>query len=177
MTDQSYDGAPADRGQELVDALRRGGVRLTASLPDSWLSGVIDAAERTPDHTHLRVTREDDAIAIAAGASLMGTRAAVICQNAGVLLSANVLAAMAHHHHIPLVVLAADRGGPEDGFYYQAYKGQVTDKVARAIGLTVHRITSTDRDWVIERAVEQACMQRQPVLVLCSKHALQGEPA
>lgn len=163
-----------ERGHEIVAALRRGGVTVTASLPDSWLGGLIEAAEATPGHTHLRVAREDDAVAVAAGAALMGTRSAVFAQNAGVLLSANILAALAHHHQIPLVMVAADRGEPHDGFYYQAYKGQVTEDVVTALGLTVHRIDSPDRHWLFERASEQAWLQRRPVILLCPRATLQG---
>ncbi|WP_283138315.1 thiamine pyrophosphate-binding protein [Rhizohabitans arisaemae] len=163
------------RAAQITARLRAGGAEIAASLPDSWLSALIDAVTDTPEITHVRVTREDDGVAVCAGASLMGRRAVLVCQNAGLLLSANVLAGYAHHHRIPLVVIAADRGGPEDGFYYQAYKGRVTPGVLTALELPWHRVGDARDDWLFERAFEQAAMHRSPVVLLCSRAALTGE--
>ncbi|MDQ6524952.1 thiamine pyrophosphate-binding protein [Nocardioides sp. LHD-245] len=165
------------RSTAIVDRLKAGGVGLAAYLPDSWLSPLIGEVVADPSILDVRVTREDDAVAIAGGAALMGLRSAVLCQNAGVLLSANVLAAFAHHHELPLVVVAAARGGAEDGFYYQMYKGQVTAGVAAAAGLTVHHVDGPADDWLFEKASEQAWLLRRPVVLLCSRRALLGEPA
>ncbi len=162
------------RATTIVERLRAGGVEVAAYVPDSWLSPLIEAAVADPQITHVRVVREDDAMAVAAGAALMGKRAAVFCQNAGMLLSANVLAAMTLHHQLPLVIVAAARGGADDGFYYQMYKGQVSNDVARAIGLTVHEVTGPADDWLFERASEQAWLQRRPVVLMCSRDALLG---
>lgn len=177
MTSMSSSSAtPGDaRAARIVDRLRAGGAGVAASLPDSWLSPLIDTVARTPEITHVRVTREDEGVAICAGASLMGRRAVLLCQNAGVLLAANVLAGYAHHHEIPLVVVAADRGGPQDGFFYQAYKGQVTPGVLTALGLPWHRVESERDDWLFERAFEQASLHRRPVVLLCSRAGLTGE--
>jgi sulfopyruvate decarboxylase subunit alpha len=165
------------RASAIADRLAAGGIRVTASLPDSWLTPLISEVTSRETFTHTRVTREDDAVAIAAGAALMGTRSAVLCQNAGALLATNMLAAFAHHHQLPFVVVAAERGRAEDGFYYQSYKGQVAYDVLTAAGLVVHRVEGPGDDWLIERASEQAMMHRKPVVLLCSKAALVGEAA
>lgn len=178
MTDVSAaERARQDRGAAILGRLRAGGVTIAASLPDSWLTPTIDAVSAEPTIVHTRVTREDDAVAIAAGAALMGARSAVLCQNAGALLAANMLAALAHHHQLPFVILAADRGGPEDGFYYQSYKGAVTADVMAALRLPMHRVSGPQDDWLIERSCEQAMMHRRPVVLLCSKAALTGAVA
>lgn len=168
---------PEERAERIVGRLRAGGIEIAASLPDSWLSAVIDRVEADERLTHVRVTREDEAVAIAGGAALMGRRGVVLCQNAGVLLSANVLAAYALHHQLPMLIVAVSRGGPDDGFYYQAYKGQVTAGVAAAVGLSAHRVDSAADDWLFERAAEQSWLQRRPVLLLCSRAALLGARA
>ena len=164
----------SERAEQIVSRLSAGGVELAAYLPDSWLTPLIDRVIAEPRITHVRVSREDDAMAVAGGAALMGKRAAVLCQNAGVLLSANVLAAFALHHQLPLLIVAAARGGAEDGFFYQMYKGQVTAGVADAIGLSVHRVDGPADDWLFARASEQAWLQRRPTVLLCSRDALLG---
>lgn len=166
-----------ERAQQIVAGLREGGVQLAAYVPDSWLSPLIDAVVAADDITHVRTCREDDAVAVAGGAALMGKRAVVLCQNAGVLLSSNVLAAFALHHQLPLMIIAAARGGADDGFYYQMYKGQVTSKVASGIGLTVHDVRTGADDGLFARGMHQAWLQRRPVLLLCSHEALLGGAA
>ena len=100
----------AQRARQIADRMHAGGIEVAASLPDSWLSALIDHLTADDRFTHVRVTREDDAVAIAGGAALMGSRGVVVCQNAGVLLATNVLAAYAHHHQLPVLVVAVERG-------------------------------------------------------------------
>jgi sulfopyruvate decarboxylase subunit alpha len=106
--------------------LKAVGIDLVATLPDSWLTDLIEAIDADPAMTLIRVTREEEAIGICAGAYLGGRKAAVLAQNAGVLLSTNALAGLAYHHQIPVLLLVAQRGGAEDNQYYQVYKGRVT---------------------------------------------------
>ena len=119
--------------QSIVTSLRTAGVSLVASLPDQWIADLIAAVDRSGDIRHVRVTREDEGVGICAGAGLAGIRAVLLCQNAGLLLSANILAAYAHYHHLPVVVLAAHRGAGGDPFRYQAYKGRFTEPVLDAL--------------------------------------------
>jgi sulfopyruvate decarboxylase subunit alpha len=155
-----------------LDALATAGVDLVVSLPDSWLTPLIAAADSSAHVEHLRVAREDDGVGVCAGAWLGGRRALLVCQNAGLLLATNALAGLAHHHQIPLVVLAADRGGIDDGFYYQTYKGRVTTPVLDAIGVPWHRIDDPHTLTVVAAAWTQAELHRRPVVVLATKAAL-----
>jgi sulfopyruvate decarboxylase subunit alpha len=165
--------APAVANAErIVGALVRAGVEIAASLPDSWLSAVIDRIEAEPRMRHIRVTREDDGVGICAGASLGGKRAALVCQNAGVLLSANALAGYGLHHELPFVVLAAYRGTHEDGFHYQMYKGAVTEPVLAGLQIRTHVIERADRLSLIEDAVRESSLARRPVVVLLRRAAL-----
>jgi sulfopyruvate decarboxylase subunit alpha len=164
--------ANADR---IVKALVSAGVEIAASLPDSWLSPLIARIEAEPAIRHVRVAREDDGVGICAGASLGGKRAVLICQNAGLLLSANALAGYAHHHQLPFVVLAVYRGSHEDRFYYQMYKGQVTEPVLSALGIPFHIVDRLDDVAIVEAAVREASLARKPVVVLFRREALLGD--
>lgn len=163
------------RGRAIVDRIVAAGASVAASLPDSWLSGVIDALDQTPGLTHVSVTREDDGAAVCAGTALAKARSVLVCQNAGLLLSVNGLAAYALHHQLPFLVLAVARGGSDDGHYYQAYKGAVTVGVVEAIGLPHHLIRGPEDDYLIGEAMDQAWLHRRPVVVLCTRRALLGE--
>jgi sulfopyruvate decarboxylase subunit alpha len=164
----------AQKADLIVAALKRAGIDLIATLPDAWLGDLLTACEADPTMTVIRVTREDEGIGICAGAFLGGRRGALIAQNAGLLLSANVLAGIAMHHQIPLLLLLAQRGGPDDDQYYQIYKGRVTVPVANALGLPCHLLKGTDDYHLIEGAARQAYLARIPTVVLMTRAALLG---
>ena len=167
----------ATSAERIVSALVSAGVEIAASLPDSWLAPLIARVEAEPKIRHVRVAREDDGVGICAGASLGGKRAVLICQNAGVLLSANALAGYAHHHQLPFVVLAAYRGSYEDRFYYQMYKGLVTEPALAALGVPFHVVERAEDLGIVGDSVREAWLARKPVVVLLRRGALLGTTA
>ena len=102
----------------LVEALAEAGVAFAASLPDSWLAGVLEALDASETIQHIPVTREDEGVGLVAGMTLAGRRGVVVCQNAGLLVSVDALAGYGSYHGLAVPVIAALRGGPHDGFYY-----------------------------------------------------------
>jgi len=166
-----------DKAKLIVQHLKRAGIDLVATLPDAWLSSLLDAIDADPAMTMVRVTREDEGVGICAGAFLGGRKAALVGQNAGLLLSANALAGLAMHHQVSLILVLAQRGGPDDDQYYQVYKGRVTAPVARAIGLPCHVVSSVDDYHLIEDGARQAYLARSPVVLLLSRAALLGDGA
>ena len=160
----------------ILAELEAAGIDLLAALPDAWLSDLIDGAAADPALTLVRVTREEEAVGIAAGAFLGGRKAAVLAQNAGVLLSTNALAGLAMHHQIPVLLLVAQRGGVDDDQYYQIYKGRVTAPVLDAIGLPHHLVRGPGDYRLIAEADRQARLARLPVALLFGKAALVGDP-
>ena len=156
----------------IVDQLKRAGIDLVASLPDQWLGGVIRQCEADPAITHIRLAREDDGVGICAGAFLGGRKAALICQNSGVLLCTNALGGIAFHHQIPFLVLAAHRGSFDDNQYYQMYKSRSTERVLEGMGLPFHVVDAPEGLGIIEHAARQAFLARLPVVVLLRRRAL-----
>jgi sulfopyruvate decarboxylase subunit alpha len=161
----------------LLTALGEAGISIVASLPDSWLSPLLAAVDADTRTRHVRVTREDDAFGVAAGAALAGGLGAVICQNAGLLVGANALAGYTHLHELPLLVLAAQRGDIDDGFYYQAYKGRVVPPVLDALGVPHHRMRGGADPGLVTGAADQARLHRRPVVLLLDRESLLGESA
>lgn len=150
------------------------GVTLVASLPDSWLTPLIDSLDEFEGVRHVRVTREDEGVALVAGASLGGDRAVLICQNAGLLLSANALAGYGSQHGLPVPVIAAYRGGSDDGFYYQAYKGRATVGVLDAIDVPHFVVDDPESVLDAARVVDMAMLHRRPAVALMTRAALLG---
>ncbi|HYK97226.1 MAG TPA: thiamine pyrophosphate-binding protein [Candidatus Acidoferrales bacterium] len=158
----------AASAERVVKALVAAKVEVAASLPDSWLAPVLARIDAEPKIRHIRVGREDDAVGIAAGCALGGKRAAVVCQNAGVLLSANALAGYAHNHQLGFLVLAVYRGLEDDRFHYQKYKGLVTEGVLAGLRIPYRVLTRADELDTIASAVDEA---REKPMVLLLRHS------
>jgi sulfopyruvate decarboxylase subunit alpha len=157
----------------ILGELKRAGIDLVASLPDQWLGDLIKQCEADPAITHIRLAREDDGVGICAGAWLGGRKAALVCQNSGVLLAVNALGGIGFHLQIPLLVIAAHRGHYDDGQYYQMYKGRICEPVLQAMGLPHWVVSTKDEISIIGDAARQAYLNRLPVVVLLRKKALQ----
>lgn len=159
------DGSPSG-SHPIVAKLVAAGVTVAASLPDSWLVPVLSSLDAEPSIHHFRVAREEDGVAMAAGAALAGVRSVVVCQNAGLLASVNALAGITHHHQLPMLLVVAQRGGAGDGYFYHSYKERVTTNVLDAIGIPFHEIGHLDQIDLVRDAVHQAALHRRPVAVL-----------
>lgn len=159
----------------ILSGLRAADVAIVASLPDSWISDLLGELDDAADIRHVRLNREDEGVGLCLGAHLAGVRAALVCQNAGLLLSTNALAAAARHHHAPFIVLAVQRGRQGDPYPYQAYKGEVTASVLSAIGLPFYEIEAVGDPDLLARAYADAEAHRSPVAILLDRRAL-GEP-
>jgi sulfopyruvate decarboxylase subunit alpha len=161
--------APAAR---ILAGLRRAGIDLVASLPDQWLGALIKQCEEDAGITHVKLASEDDGIGICAGAYLGGRKAALVCQNAGLLLSVNALGGMAFHHQIPFLIIAAYRGCFDDGYYYQMYKGRMTEPVLAAMGLPYYVVDGPEQFHLIEQGARQSFLSRLPLVLLLRRRAL-----
>jgi sulfopyruvate decarboxylase subunit alpha len=156
----------------ILEQLKKAGINLVASLPDQWLGGLIRQCEADPSITHVRLAREDDGVGICAGAWLGGRKAALVCQNSGVLLATNALGGIAFHHQIPLLVIAAHRGHFDDNQYYQMYKGRVCEPVLEALGLPHYVIDGPEQLSLIADGARLAYLNRLPVVLLLRRRAL-----
>ena len=163
------------KAQLLLAALKDAGIDLVATLPDAWLTDLIEAIDAHPALTLVRVTREDEAVGICAGAFLGGRKAAVLAQNAGVLLATNALAGLAMHHQIPVLLLVAHRGGIDDDQYYQVYKHRTTLPVLDALGLPHHEVNGPEDYALVSLAQRQSFLARLPVALLMGRAALLGD--
>jgi sulfopyruvate decarboxylase subunit alpha len=158
----------------ILEELKKAGITLVASLPDRWFAGLIRQCETDPEITHVRLAREDDGVGLCAGAFLGGRKAALICQNAGLLVSVNALGGFAYHHEIPMLIIAAHRGGYDDNQYYQMYKGRIVEPVLQALGLPHYVVDGPEDLSRIGEGARHAYLNRMPAVVLLRRRALGG---
>src|SRR4051794_28808396 len=92
-------------------ALVRRGYGFFAGVPCSHLAGPIAYLERS--QLYVNAPSEGAALALAAGATLAGRRAAVLAQNSGLGNLINPLTSLAQTYGIPTLVVMTLRGWPD----------------------------------------------------------------
>lgn len=117
----------------IVAGLKEAGIRVVASVPDSWLGPLIADLEADGAFTALRVAREDEGIAVCTGAILGGAPAAMLLQNGGLLLCGTALTTLPVTHRLPLLLLVSHRGTPEDPAFYHLPKAAATERSLEAL--------------------------------------------
>ena len=162
------------RPSEVLETLKRLGVRVAVTVPDSWLGEILVRIEREPEMSLIRATHEEEALAIACGARLGGARTAMIVQNAGLLSMGSGVVCLAQRYQFPLLILASYRGTADDPIFYHIPKGRVTEPVLRGLGLA-HGVTERDRPIgpQVEAAATYAEESSVPYVLLMSREDIQ----
>jgi|TARA_B100000315_G_scaffold253026_1_gene291019 sulfopyruvate decarboxylase subunit alpha len=141
------------RPSQLLVTLRDQEFRTAVTVPDSWLGQLLVEIENEATMQLIRATHEEEALAIACGARVGGTRTALFIQNVGILTMGAGLVSLAMRYQIPLLILASFRGTIHDSTFFHIPKGRVTLPVLRAMGLH-HAVVRPDAP--ISQQVEQA---------------------
>jgi sulfopyruvate decarboxylase subunit alpha len=157
----------------VYEALRAAGVRLVAALPESWLTPVIALAQADPDVTLVEVAKEEEAVGVAMGAHLAGTRAAVLMQNHGLLASVNGIVSGAMLYRIPLLLMVSDRGHLGETDPWQTEGGKATRPLLDALGIVWDELESAEE---VERRVADALVLSEsslaPVALLLTRRLM-----
>jgi sulfopyruvate decarboxylase subunit alpha len=125
--------------RRIVGALEEAGVTLVATVPDTWIGWLAAELRQSAKVRVVDVASEEEAVAIACGADLVGGRAAVLVQNAGLLNCGAVLASLVQLYRIPCFLLVSYRGDERDPVYYHVPKGRITEPTLAAWGLRYAR--------------------------------------
>jgi sulfopyruvate decarboxylase TPP-binding subunit len=124
--------ATREGARRIVAALEGEGVSLVPSVPDTWIGWLMEEMRRSRRLRVVDVAREEEAVALACGAGLVGARAAVVIQNAGLLNCGAIMGSLVHLYRLPCFMLVSYRGDPRDPIYYHAPKGAVTEPTLAA---------------------------------------------
>src|SRR5213083_1617051 len=122
-------------------------------------------ADADPETTLVRLTREEEAIGISAGAHLAGVRSALLMQNHGFLAAINPIVSLAFLYKIPLLLMISYR--------WQTQGGRVTDPLLRALNIPYEHLTTAA---TVERQVREAQALAEssltPVALLLSRELM-----
>src|SRR5215510_9768378 len=126
---------PSDVGKRIADELAACGVRLVASLPDNWLTGVIDAVDRDDRFVHVPVNREESAIGLCSGAYMGAMGSVALMGASGFMTVIYAITKINYTYEIPLFLIATLRGAVGDHHKHHISNGLYLQPVLDAIDL------------------------------------------
>ncbi len=160
----------------IFDALKGSGVELMSALPETWLVHIMDMADDDPGTTLVRITREEEAVGISAGAHLAGVRSALLMQNHGFLASINPIVSLALLYKIPLLMLISYRGHMGETHPWQTMGGLMTEPLLTALDIPYDRLHDpADVDRQIRAAQTLAESALTPVALLLERQLMWEE--
>lgn len=153
----------------MIAAFKAQEVRLVPYVPDNVLRPLIEAIEADPYFTAFPCAREEEAVGIAAGAVMAGTRAACLMQTSGFATLPNALASLACAFQLPVILVVSERGTLGEFNPGQAIVCRTMRPILDSMGIEHHTVTRLDEcAFQTERALRQAFATRWPACLILS---------
>jgi sulfopyruvate decarboxylase alpha subunit len=131
--------AEPDWPDRLFAVLKAADVRQVGYVPDAGHARLIDLCAADPAIRHVVLTTEEEGIALAAGASLGGQRAALLMQSSGVGNCINMLS-LIKSCRFPLVMIVTMRGEWAEFNPWQVAMGSMVEPVLRLADVHCYRV-------------------------------------
>ena len=155
--------------KRIVEGLKDAGIDFVTYLPETRLSQIVPLIRDDPDIELIAASSEQEAVTIAAGATLGGRQAAVYMENTGIYVSSYSLLAVGKQLGVPLLLIVGYLGGIADqrnSFLY-ATIGNHTVPVLQGLGIEHLLLEDGDRlEIKIKDAVRGMNALRAPMALL-----------
>lgn len=158
----------------LLTSLKQCGVGLAATLPDDWITPLINRVAADPDIIHVPVAREAEAVAVASGAFFGGVRPVVLIGATGLFTCLGELATLNLRHQIPVLLLVSERGSRDDHRIYQEVQGRRLKPALEALDFPHFRISTAEDVRALPEAYEWCRVQKRPVVGFMARRLLKG---
>ncbi|MGQ0549182.1 MAG: sulfopyruvate decarboxylase subunit alpha [Armatimonadota bacterium] len=133
-----------DWQSEVAQALKQNAVDVVAYVPDEVTGGLLALLEADPAITMVSVTREEEGVAVLAGAYLGGKRGVLIIQGSGLGNALNALSSLAIASQIPMLLIISERGRLGEFNPAQVPLGRATPRILEALGIQAFSIGAGD---------------------------------
>jgi len=155
--------------KRIVSSLKVAGINFVTYLPETRLSQIIPLLRDDPDLELIAVSSEQEAVTIAAGATLGGKQAAVYMENTGIYVSSYSLLTVGKQLGVPVLLIVGYLGGVPDqrnSFLY-ATMGKHTIPVLQGMGIDYMLLEDgVNLEGKIKDAVRGANALRAPFALL-----------
>ena len=128
---------------EVHRLLRSAGVRQVAMVPDAGHAALIGLCEADSSMRVIRLTTEEEGIALLCGAWLGGNKGVLLMQSSGVGNCINFLS-LIQHCRIPFLTLVTMRGDFGEQNPWQFAMGRAVEPTLAAMGVDVLRADRAD---------------------------------
>lgn len=160
----------------IYQGLKDAGINFVATVPDTWLKEVNALIAKDPKIKCVSVTREEEGVGVAAGATLGGKKAALTMEITGLGNSITALGGLNLGRRVPVLILASYRSHIGEMFSYIDNYCVRMDAILQILGIPYH----VARDIKEIRKVIKDCQitaeaQRTPVAVLLTGSILWEE--
>lgn len=156
----------------LYEQLRRHEVTQFCYVPDAGHAVLIDRSLEDPQVHSIRLTTEEEGVAMLAGADLGGARGVLLMQSSGLGNCVNFFS-LIKGGRFPFVTLISMRGDFGEGNPWQMPMGQAAEPVLEALGFLVVRIESeAEVESSVEAALTMAYKSHCAVAVLLTQKLL-----
>lgn len=153
----------------VVRVLKANDVDLIAYVPDNVLKPLIDAVHADPYFTVVTPAREEEAVAIVAGAYMGGRRGVTMMQTSGFATIPNALASLACPFQIPVVMIISERGVLGEFQQGQAMVCRTMRPVLQSLGIEHFAIQDRAHvEFVVDKMIKQAFATQAPAAILLS---------
>ena len=142
----------AEWSRVMFDMMREAGVTLFTHVPDAGNECLIQMAQADNAARTVLLTSEEEGIAMAAGADLVGGRAVLCMQSSGVGNCPNFLT-LAKAARFPLLMMVTMRGDYGEQNPWQYSMGEAAVPILEAMGVLIFRVARRDE---LEGAVQAA---------------------
>ena len=171
MTSLATD-APCLRGRRIIESIKAAGIEYVLSVPDITTSdGLLWPIARDPSFQLIRVCKEDEAIAIAAGLWACGKRSLVLIQNTGLLYAMNAIRVIAMEYGQPICLMVGlmlkEEGVPPESS--RQFGVRIVPPILRTLGMTHHVIESDENVSLVTSSIDDAYMHSRPVAFLVGR--------
>jgi sulfopyruvate decarboxylase alpha subunit len=127
----------------LYELLKRQGIAQVSVVPDAGHAALIELCAADPELRLVRLTTEEEGIALAVGAWLGGRKSVLLMQSSGVGNCINMLSMLAVCQ-VPLAMIVTMRGDWGEFNPWQVPMGKATRGVLEAMGVLVTRADRED---------------------------------
>jgi len=164
----------AEATRRIVAELAKCGIKLVASLPDDWVSDLIDAIDRDDRFRHVPVNREESAIGLCSGAYMGAMGSAALMGASGFMTVIYAITKINYSYEIPLFLMVTLRGALGDHHKHHVSNGLYLRPVMEAIDLPYQVIDDARDIGLISRGYRHSRTFCRPFAVLFTRDLLRG---
>jgi sulfopyruvate decarboxylase TPP-binding subunit len=165
----------AEATRRIVEQLAIAGIKLVASLPDDWVSDLIDTIDKDERFRLVPVNREESAVGLCSGAFFGGIPSLALMGASGLMTLIYAITKINYTYHIPLFVFTTLRGAIGDPRSRHLSNGLYLEPVMQAISMPYLIIDKSELLERIPEAFQHSRVMNHPTVVAFTEPVLRGE--